>query len=112
MSELSVSCPAVVRITVTSPASHLCPFRDEVDDGTVQVSWTTSQGETLELHTLAQLIRGRAGTEISHEQWTADLVDMINAGAKVADLTVSSQWSTAGMSVSVAADQGEGAVDG
>lgn len=101
MSDLSVPCPAVVRVSITASASHRCPYRDEMDHGTVRVSWTTSFGETVELHALAALIHGRADAEISHEQWTAAIAAQIGSAVVVADLTVTSEWATAGLDVSV-----------
>lgn len=101
MTGLSVPCSSDVRVTVTAEASHLCPFRTEVDHGTVAISWSTAHGETVELHALAALVRCRERVEISHEQWTADLAASIAASAKVDDLTVTSTWQTGGLNVSV-----------
>jgi NADPH-dependent 7-cyano-7-deazaguanine reductase QueF len=101
MSQVSVPCPAVVRVTVSADAQHLCPFKDEVDYGTVRVSWSTSSGQTLELHALADLIRRNRRVEISHEQWTADLADAIRGASSVNDLLVVSEWTTAGTTVIV-----------
>jgi NADPH-dependent 7-cyano-7-deazaguanine reductase QueF len=103
MSNLGVPCPVVVGVITTASAAHLCPFRDEQDYGTVSVSWTTACGQTVELHALGELIRSVADVRISHEQWTADLASTIAAGVAVDDLTVTSQWSTAGLTVSVSA---------
>lgn len=104
---LGVRCPDAVRVTVVSSARHRCPFKDEVDFGTVRIEWTTSRGETIELHTLAALIAANADTEVSHERWTADLASTISADADVEALVVTSQWTTAGIAVSVRAPIGE-----
>lgn len=101
MSDLSVPCAAETRVTVSFDAQHRCPFRDEADYGTVEVTWTTSFGETVELHALAVLVRGREDEPVSHEQWTADLYGSVNASVNVRDLTVTSRWSTAGAVVTV-----------
>lgn len=101
MSNLSVPCSAVVRVRIVAPATHRCPFRDELDQGEVRIEWTTSLGETLELHALAGLIAARADEEISHEQWTADLAEQVAAAAVVDGLCVTSEWQTAGLRVSV-----------
>lgn len=103
MSDLSVPCTAVVRMAAETDAQHRCPFVDEVDHGTVHVEWTTTAGQTLELHALAALIAARAETEISHEQWTADLAAAIASSAQVDDLIVTSHWTTAGVRVAVTA---------
>lgn len=98
---LGVPCPVVVRVTVQADAQHRCPFKDELDRGTVVVEWTTAHGETLELHKLAALIARHVDVEISHEQWTAELMNAIREGAQVADLRVVSSWVTGGLLVEV-----------
>lgn len=101
MTDLGVPCPVVVRLSVTAEARHLCPFKDEVDQGTVTLEWTTAHGETVELHALAALIDRFAGVEISHEQWTAELVGAVSRGVRVAGLRVVSSWVTGGLTVEV-----------
>lgn len=110
MTELGVSCPAAVRVTVISTVRHLCPFKTEVDHGTVRISWSTTLGQTVELHALAALLRRYDDTEISHEQWTAEVAAAIETGAEVDGLVVETEWITAGLNVRVssASDHPEG----
>lgn len=97
---LSVPCADEVRMSAEFTARHLCPFREEIDDGTVTVSWVTSHGVTFELHALADAIGAREGEEVSHERWTADLTARL-AEVDVADLAVTSTWTTAGATITV-----------
>lgn len=108
MTGLSVPCADVVEMAAEFVASHLCPFVDEVDEGAVTVSWVTSCGETFELHALAAVVGSREKERVSHERWTADLADVLGAGAKVDGLTVTSVWSTAGAKVTVRVPAVEG----
>jgi NADPH-dependent 7-cyano-7-deazaguanine reductase QueF len=100
-SSLGVPCDSSVQVTVIAPARHLCPFKDEVDVGTVRLEWTTSRGATVELHALAALIATQMTARISHEQWTADLAEAVSARTEIADLMVTSRWRTAGIEVVV-----------
>lgn len=101
MTGLSVPCQAVVRVSVSLAAEHLCPFKPERDHGTVAISWITSRGETIELHALAGLVSRHRDTEISHEQWTADLYSALVTAVAVDELSISSSWTTAGATVTV-----------
>lgn len=98
--KLNVPCSARVRVSTTSAAEHLCPYKDEADKGTVEIAWTTGS-ETVELHALAALVRARESTRISHEQWTEDLAMTISNSVDVHDVAVTSRWSTGGLSVEV-----------
>jgi NADPH-dependent 7-cyano-7-deazaguanine reductase QueF len=97
---LSVPCADEVRMSAEFTARHLCPFRDEIDDGTVTVSWITSHGVTFELHALADAIGSREHEQVSHEQWTAGLAHRL-AEVDVAELAIVSTWTTAGATIIV-----------
>lgn len=94
-----VPSKADVTITVTSPLRHLCPFVDEVDNGTVTITWR-AKGKTFELHSLRAYLDGWKDSEISHE----DITDIIRRDLSVTPLIeiveVRSAWDTAGMAVS------------
>lgn len=95
---LPVPSTAEVRMTVTAEVQHLCPFVNEVDNGTVTVTWRTN-GATFELHSLREYLNGFKNSEISHEMLT-DLIrhDLaVTQGVEV--LAVESTWDTAGMEV-------------
>lgn len=97
-----VPCASVVDVQAQSHIVHLCPFKNEVDEGEVEVSWTTAGGMTLELHSLAAYLRGFEGTLISHE----DLVEKIRydlSELPVWNVSVRGMFNTAHMAVVVAA---------
>lgn len=102
MSLALVPCADPVRVAVTFPVMHLCPFRDEVDEGRVQIAWTVA-GSTLELHALAAWLDGFKGDRISHEDVTADIAEHLDGLPGIADVEVSTTWNTAGGSVEVRA---------
>ena len=102
-----VSSANRVRVTATFPLTHRCPFRDELDEGTVTVSWTTVHHLTIELHSLAHYLAEFRDVAISHENITVRILDELQTSASngspfsVADLEVSTAWRTAGAEVVV-----------
>jgi NADPH-dependent 7-cyano-7-deazaguanine reductase QueF len=86
-------------VTVASPLQHLCPFKDEVDRGTVTVEFAVD-GLTFELHELSAYFGSFAGETISHEALTGRIfTDLSSNGLAV--LGVTTEWVTAGMHVVV-----------
>lgn len=85
-------------LTVTADATHRCPFVDEVDHGTVQISWRTC-GQTIELHSLARYLADYADVEISHEEFTDCIRVDLEHVTGIEVLSVTSVWTTAGMGV-------------
>lgn len=100
MTDMTVPCSATVRVTVTMAASHLCPFRPEIDRGEVQIAWRT-RGNTIELHALAELISSQVEWVVSHEEFTAWLTGELSTLDGVSIETVTSRWTTAGGQVLV-----------
>jgi NADPH-dependent 7-cyano-7-deazaguanine reductase QueF len=90
---------AGVRVEVTSPISHRCPFQDETDKGTITIGWRID-GRTLEMHALRDYLRRWADQKVSHEEliWTVQR-DVSASG--VTPIHVTSTWTTAGMTVMV-----------
>lgn len=89
---------ADVTLSATAPLVHRCPFVDEVDNGTVTISWRVD-GQTLELHSLRVYLNGFRDSEISHETVTDRIRHDLATIPGVADVTVSTTWDTAGMEV-------------
>lgn len=85
-------------MSATSPIRHLCPFKDETDDGTITVSWRTLNG-TLELHSLRAYFRSFADAATSHESLTDTIYRELQRIPSVRVLGVSTSWETAGMAV-------------
>lgn len=88
------------RVSATGPLRHMCPHLDEVDRGTVEIAWTCA-GSTIELHSLATYLKTFADERISHEALTRAIRDELAALYGVADVAVSTTWSTAGLTVHV-----------
>lgn len=87
-----------VTLSVTAPLRHMCPFIDEVDDGTVTINWSTC-GNTVELHSLAQYLAQFADWRISHEALTDQIKHDIDGVQGIFATTVATSWKTAGMDV-------------
>lgn len=104
-----VSSANGLRVTATFPVTHRCPFRDELDEGTVTVSWTTTHHLTIELHSLAAYLTEFRDLAISHEDLTARLLDDLQSAGQgrspfsVTEVEVSTAWTTAGAAVTARA---------
>jgi len=48
---VAVETASAVTVEATGPVTHLCPHRDEIDHGTVTITWVC-EGRTIELHSL------------------------------------------------------------
>jgi NADPH-dependent 7-cyano-7-deazaguanine reductase QueF len=87
-----------VTVTVAGSLDHQCPHVDEADHGTIAISWRVN-GQTYELHSLADYLRRFKDSRISHEQIT----DLIRHDLSTVDgidlLSVETNWTTAGMEV-------------
>jgi NADPH-dependent 7-cyano-7-deazaguanine reductase QueF len=94
----TVSAPAAVNMSITAPAQHLCPFVNEVDAGTVTISWETA-GATFELHSLRAYIESFTEAEISHEELTDTIRNVLSEAPGITSFAVQSSWTTAGMEV-------------
>lgn len=92
-------------VTATGPIRHMCPFRHEVDEGTVSVSWRVN-GATFELHDLAEYLTSFRDLTISHEELTARIYAHLGGWA----VNVTTRWVTAGLEVTVSRGRNEGAV--
>lgn len=88
-----------VEVSVTMPAVHMCPFKNEVDEGSVTLSWLTRNGRTIELHSLRALLDSADEWEVSHEAYTASLRHLLVGDFP--EITVVSTWHTAGGDVVV-----------
>jgi NADPH-dependent 7-cyano-7-deazaguanine reductase QueF len=95
-----------VRITITSPAAHLCPFKEELDLGHIVIEYDLApDAEPVELHELRAAIDAFASRAVTHEQMTYQLTESLPFGA-----TVVSRWHTAGMDVECRAFSGDDSV--
>jgi NADPH-dependent 7-cyano-7-deazaguanine reductase QueF len=97
---LTVPVEANVRLSVTASIQHLCPFVQEVDNGTVTVAWDT-EGWTFELHALRAYLNTFVDREISHEDLTDEIRAELNSHHGINNVTIGSTWRTAGMEVVV-----------
>lgn len=90
-----------VRVTVTAPIRHLCPFKDEIDDGELTLSWRTDHS-TVELHSLRHFLGVFADARISHEEVVSEIWGAMNRVDGIRSVSVSTTWRTAGMKVQCA----------
>lgn len=95
--ETAAAAPGLT-MSSTSPIRHLCPFKDETDDGTITVSWRTLNG-TIELHSLRAYFQSFAEAQISHESITDTIYRELQRIPSIRVLDVSTTWKTAGMAV-------------
>jgi NADPH-dependent 7-cyano-7-deazaguanine reductase QueF len=100
MTSLAVPCGSTVTMTTHHALTHRCPYRDELDEGRIEIGWTTA-GQTLELHALTAWLDGFRDDAISHEDITADIRDHLCAQPGIADVRVVTTWVTAGATVEV-----------
>lgn len=95
---LTVPDSSDVTVTATGDLIHRCPHVNEVDYGTVTITWHV-RGETYELHSLAEYLRGFKDADLSHEQITDRIRNDLSAESHIEMVGVESTWQTAGMEV-------------
>jgi NADPH-dependent 7-cyano-7-deazaguanine reductase QueF len=90
-------------ITITADLEHRCPFKpDDDDSGTVTIRMFLHDGQTVELHSLAEYLRGFYDWKISHEDLTARIyADLYALRESIEIIEVATRWDTAGMGVEV-----------
>jgi NADPH-dependent 7-cyano-7-deazaguanine reductase QueF len=95
-----VAAPHGVSMSVVSvPIKHLCPFKRELDRGTVDITWRTLTA-TYELHSLRESLKAFDRVVISHEDLTTFIAEELAQFPEMIDqVTVSTRWDTAGMEV-------------
>lgn len=99
MSEVkTVPIEANVRLSAKANIQHLCPFVQEIDNGTLTATWD-ADGWTLELHALHAYLGTFAGREISHEELTSEVQAELSSHYGINNVSVTSNWRTAGMEV-------------
>lgn len=97
----TVPCDNYVTVSAVGPIGHLCPYKDETDSGRIEITWTVN-GQTFELHALADYLAGWAAARLSHEQVTDRIQHDLSATEGVTDVRVRTTWNTAGLTVDVA----------
>jgi len=96
----TVPVEANVTLTTTADIQHMCPFVNEVDNGTVTITWD-ADGWTIELHSLRAYLNTFHAREISHEELTDEIRAEIGFHHGINNVKVESTWRTAGMEVVV-----------
>lgn len=86
-----IEAPAVL-MKVTADVQKMCPIKDEVDNGTVTITYRTSDGGALELHALAAYLVTYSGQHLTHEEFVHRVAADVGGH-------VSSTWTTAGMTI-------------
>lgn len=82
----------MIHISVTCDVVKRCPFKDEIDFGNVILTFKETAPE---LHYVADLIATYRDRQLSHEDFTNEMLAVLNPE------TVVSTWTTAGFSVTV-----------
>lgn len=98
MSLTTVMAPHGIAMRITAPLTHVCPYRDEVDEGTVTITWET-EGRTFELHALREWLGRWKDSKISHEHLTSALKYDLNVPDGLTVVLVSTKWNTAALDV-------------
>lgn len=87
-----------VTVTATGDLVHQCPVVDEVDHGRVTITWNTNDA-TLELHGLAEYLRGFKDARLSHEEITDQIRRDLSQITGINLVEVETTWHTAGLEV-------------
>lgn len=97
-----IECEPVVTVHASMTMEHLCPVKDEIDTGEVTIQWTTN-GKTIELHSLAAWLDSFIDVRVTHEDLTDEIASTILglASGAVVKVSVSFSTTTAGMGVVV-----------
>lgn len=94
----TVPIDSVVQMSATADIQHLCPFAEEIDNGTATITWQAA-GWTLELHSLREYLNTFHDREISHEDLTEEIRAELSSHLGISHVTVNTSWRTAGMGV-------------
>jgi NADPH-dependent 7-cyano-7-deazaguanine reductase QueF len=97
----TVDASGDVTVRTHGDITHLCPFRDEVDRGRIDISWRVD-GQTIELHSLRDYLDGYATSALSHEAITDRIRHDLSVLPGVVLLAVTTRWTTADMEVACA----------
>lgn len=90
-------------LRMTAEVSKRCPFRNEVDSGTVTVYCPRLVDRTVELHSVAKWFELWRDTAISHEMFTMLVHAAFCDVLRVQDVQVTSNFDTAGIRVEIVA---------
>lgn len=91
-------CNADVTMRVAGTLEHLCPYRDERDVGTVEITYR-ADGKTLELHALRAWLSSFAQSRLSHEELTDHIAHRLGTEHGIHLTSVVTRWVTGGMEV-------------
>jgi NADPH-dependent 7-cyano-7-deazaguanine reductase QueF len=96
-----VKVGSTATVTAHAPIKHECPFKNEVDTGTITITWKCN-GFTFELHSLAEYLACYADQAISHEDLVALIAaDLQTVGGGVTIHSVTARFTTAGIDVEI-----------
>lgn len=98
-----VDCMDRARVTARGPIRHLCPYVDEVDEGHIEITWSTA-GCTIELHSLRDYLDTFAKSPISHEAVAALVLMELEGATGIEDIEVRLEFQTAGFGCTVRAE--------
>jgi len=93
-----------VRMQITTPVTHLCPFVEEKDVGELVATW---EGDEVELHDLSRLLLSFYDTRVSHEDFTETITKAIERKGGIG-VQVTTYWETANLEVVVQSGRSRG----
>lgn len=94
---------APVDVSVSGPIQHLCPYKDETDNGVVTIVWR-SESTTFEMHSLSEFLAFWRNKRISHEELADEIFEQLqhlNADGGPNVRSVTARFTTAGLGVEV-----------
>jgi len=98
---LTVDCESSATVTVTSSLVHQCPFRHEIDNGSITITWICDN-RTIELHSLATYLQTFADTEISHEEIASVILSYLSSlDSRIRLISVHATFLTAGIGMEI-----------
>jgi hypothetical protein len=76
-------------ITITRPVVKACPYRDELDFGTLAITFPYDASE---LHALSRQVDEVAGEPITHEEYTRRVLSLLPEGSSVVTTWGTGLW--------------------
>ena len=93
-----------MRIVIKGAVRKMCPYKNEVDLGSVEFTFDITEGDGPELHELAATLAEFPDWSVSHEGFTRSLFDTWSTAGLV---RVETTWTTAGLDVTVTAGESD-----
>jgi len=93
-----------MKIVIKGTVRKFCPYKDEEDIGTVELTFNITEGDAPELHELATKLAKLSEWAVSHENFTRSL---FHTWEEVGLVQAETTWTTAGLDVIVTAGESD-----